>query len=100
MNMARASGVYALPEALDVEANIVTIIKRLDDLEAKKVQKVQIDKEGTMQLCLICKSMEHDVHSCPTLPTVQDIFFEHANGIGTYKQPMNNFPYSNTYNPG
>ena len=42
MNMARASGVYALPEALDVEANIVTIIRRLDDLEAKKVQKVQI----------------------------------------------------------
>ena len=38
MNMARASGVYALPEALDVEANIVTIIRRLDDLEAKKVQ--------------------------------------------------------------
>ena len=52
-----------------------------------------------MQLCLICKSMEHDVHSCPTLPIVQDIFFEQANGIGTYKQPMNNSPYSNTYFP-
>ena len=74
--------------------------KRLDDLEAKKVQKVQIANEGIMQLCLICQSMEHDVHSCPTLLAVQDMFFEQANAIGTYKQPMNNFPYSNTYNPG
>ena len=70
MNMARASGVYALPEALDVEANIVTIIRRLDDLEAKKVQEVQIVNEGITQPCLIRKSMEHGVQSCPTLPVV------------------------------
>ena len=99
VNKARSSGVYAILEGLDIQEKIATIIRRLDDLEAKKVQKVQIDKEGTMQLCLICKSMEHDVHSCPTLPIVQDIFFEQANGIGTYKQPMNNSPYSNTYFP-
>lgn len=97
---ARTNGVYTLPEGLDVQAKIVAIIRRLDDLEAKKVQKVQIANEGIMQLCLICKSMEHDVHSCPTLTAVQDMFFEQANAIGTYKQPMNNFPYSNTYNPG
>ena len=39
-NKTKASGVYALPESLDVQAKITTIIRRLDDLEAKKVQKV------------------------------------------------------------
>ncbi|RVW68387.1 hypothetical protein CK203_061685 [Vitis vinifera] len=74
VNRARASGVYALLEGLDVQAKIATIIRRLDNLEAKKVQKVHIANEEIMQLCLICKSMEHDTHSCPTLPVVQDMF--------------------------
>ena len=76
MNKARASGVYTLLEGLDVQEKIATIIRRLDDLEAKKVQKFQIANEGTMQPCLICKSMEHDVHSCLTLLVVQDMFSE------------------------
>ena len=42
MNKTKASRVYALPESLDIQAKITTIIRRLDDLEAKKVQKVQI----------------------------------------------------------
>ena len=76
MNKTKASRVYALPESLDIQAKITTIIRRLDDLEAKKVQKFQIANEGTMQPCLICKSMEHDVHSCLTLLVVQDMFSE------------------------
>ncbi|RVW72684.1 hypothetical protein CK203_056546 [Vitis vinifera] len=55
VNRARASGVYALLEGLDVQEKIATIIRRLDDLEAKKVQKFQIANEGTMQPCLILK---------------------------------------------
>ena len=74
VNRVRASGVYALLEGLDVQAKIATIIRRLDNLEAKKVQKVHIANEEIMQPCLICKSMEHDTHSCPTLPVVQDMF--------------------------
>ena len=53
-----------------------------------------------MQPCLICKSMEHDVHSYPSLPIVQDMFSEQANAIETYKQLMNSSSYSNTYNLG
>ena len=98
MNMEIASGVYSLLESLDVQAKIAIIIRRLDGLEAKKVQKVYIANEGTIQPCLICKSMEQDMHSCPTLPTIQDMFFEQANAIGTYKQPMNSSPYSNQEN--
>ena len=35
MNRARANGVYTLPESLDVQVKFVTIMRRLDDLEAK-----------------------------------------------------------------
>ena len=61
-------------------------MRRLDDLEAKGVQEVQIVNDGATQLCLICKSTEHGVQSCPTLPAVQDMFTEQANALGTYKQ--------------
>ncbi|RVW34657.1 Retrovirus-related Pol polyprotein from transposon 17.6 [Vitis vinifera] len=100
MNRARASGVYTLPEGLDVQAKLATVMRRLDDLEAKGVQEVQIVNDGVTQLCLICKSMEHGVQSCPILPVVQDMFIEQANALGTYKQYSSNSPYSNTYNPG
>ncbi|KAL6322464.1 hypothetical protein AAG906_008119 [Vitis piasezkii] len=100
MNRARASGVYTLPEGLDVQAKLATIMRRLDDLEAKGVQEVQIVNEGVTQLCLICKSMEHGMQSCPTLPVVQDMFMEQANALRTYKHYSSNSPYSNTYNSG
>ena len=100
VNRERASGGYALPESLNIQAKMAIIIRRLNDLEAKKVQEVHIANEGTMQPCLICKSMEHDMHSRPTLPEVQDMFFEQTNAIGTYRQPMHNSPYFNTYNSG
>ncbi|RVW14771.1 hypothetical protein CK203_091036 [Vitis vinifera] len=75
-------------------------MRKLDDLEAKGVQEVQIVNEGVTQLCLICKSTKHGVQSCPTLLAVQDMFSEQANALGTYKQYSSNSPYSNTYNPG
>ncbi|RVW16096.1 Retrovirus-related Pol polyprotein from transposon 17.6 [Vitis vinifera] len=46
MNRARASGVYTLPEGLDVQAKLTTVMRRLDDLEAKGVQEVQIVNDG------------------------------------------------------
>nr|CAN80848.1 hypothetical protein VITISV_015602 [Vitis vinifera] len=53
MNMARASGVYTLPKGLDVQAKFATIMRRLDDLEAKGVQEEQIVNERVTQVCLI-----------------------------------------------
>ncbi|RVW27247.1 hypothetical protein CK203_107142 [Vitis vinifera] len=49
MNMARASGVYTLPKGLDVQAKFATIMRRLDDLEAKGVQEEQIVNERVTQ---------------------------------------------------
>ena len=100
MNRARANGRYTLPEGLDVQAKFTTITKRLDDLEAKGVQEVQIVNDGVTQLCLICKSTEHGVQSCPTLLVVQDMFSKQANALRTYNQYFSNSPYSSTYNPG
>ncbi|KAL6312493.1 hypothetical protein AAG906_032857 [Vitis piasezkii] len=39
MSRVRASGVYILPEGLDVQAKFATIMRRLDDLEVKGVQE-------------------------------------------------------------
>ncbi|RVW93731.1 hypothetical protein CK203_043391 [Vitis vinifera] len=39
MDRARASGVYTLPEGLDIQAKFATVMRRLDDLEAKGVQE-------------------------------------------------------------
>ena len=100
MNKAKANEVYTLLEGLDVQAKFTTIMRRLDDLEAKRVQEVQIVNEGITQLCLICKSTEHGMQSCPTLLVVADMFSEQANASGTYKHYFSNSPYSNTYNPG
>ena len=100
MNKARASGVYTLLESLDVQVKFVTIMRRLDDLEAKGVQEVQIVNEGITQPFLICKSMEHGVQSCPTLLVVQDMLSKQANALRTYNQYFSNSPYSSTYNPG
>ena len=80
--------------------SFATIMRKLDDLEAKGVQEVQMVNEEVTQLCLICKSTEHGVQSCPTLLVVQDMFSEQANALGTYKQYSTNSPFSNTYNPG
>ncbi|KAL6348114.1 hypothetical protein AAG906_039269 [Vitis piasezkii] len=42
MNRARASGVYTLPEGLDVQAKLATVMRRLDDLEAKEKIAMQL----------------------------------------------------------
>ncbi|RVW46414.1 Retrovirus-related Pol polyprotein from transposon 297 [Vitis vinifera] len=100
MNRSRASGVYTLPEGLDVQAKFATVMRRLDDLEAKGVQEIEIVNDGVTQLCLICNFTEHGVQSCPTLPAVQDMFTKQVNALRTYNQYSSNSPHSNTYNPG
>ena len=73
MNKEKANGVYALSNGLDFQEKIATLTRRLDNLEAKKAQEVRNVNEEVMQGCLICKSMEHYVHSCPTLLNNKEI---------------------------
>ena len=45
MNRVRTTRVYNLSESLDVQAKFETIMRRLDDLEARGVQEIQIVSE-------------------------------------------------------
>ena len=53
----------------------------------KKVQEVQAISETPVQAmpCSICKSYEHLVEECPTIPVVRKMFGDQTNVIGQFK---------------
>ncbi|KAL6336136.1 hypothetical protein AAG906_010424 [Vitis piasezkii] len=57
MNKARASGVYTLPEGLDVQAKFATIMRRFDDLEAKGVQERHKVGDKTLEILVVLKQV-------------------------------------------
>ena len=63
-----------LNDGIDMKAKIVTMARRLEELEMKKMQEVQAISETPVQAmpCSICQSYEHLVEECPTIPTVRD----------------------------
>ena len=63
-------GMYVLNEDIDMKAKVVAMARRLEELEMKKVQEVQAIYETPVQAmpCSICKSYEHLVEECPTIP--------------------------------
>ncbi|RVW81509.1 hypothetical protein CK203_051876 [Vitis vinifera] len=81
------------------EAKFAAMVRRLEELEMKKVQEVQAISETPVQAmpCSICQSYEHLVDECPTIPAVREMFGDQANVIGQFK-PNNNASYGNTYN--
>nr|CAN76918.1 hypothetical protein VITISV_027710 [Vitis vinifera] len=79
MNRARASGVYSLLEGLDVQAKFATIMRRLDDLEAKRVQEknprgvnevFEVQKEDCNVVITLKNGKEYE---WPKLPVSEDI---------------------------
>ena len=60
------------------------MIRRLEELELKKIHEVQAVAETPVQVmpCPICQSYEHLVEECPTIPTVRKNFGDQANFIG------------------
>ncbi|RVW21672.1 Retrovirus-related Pol polyprotein from transposon 297 [Vitis vinifera] len=92
-------GMYVLNEDIDMKAKVAAMARRLEELEMKKVQEVQVIFETSMQVmpCSICQSYEHLVEECPTIPVVREMFGDQANVIGQFK-PNNNASYGNTYN--
>ncbi|RVW13817.1 Retrovirus-related Pol polyprotein from transposon 17.6 [Vitis vinifera] len=92
-------GMYVLNEDIDMKAKVAAMAKRLEELEMKKVQKVQAISETPVQAmpCSICQSYEHLVEECPIIPAVREMFGDQANVMGQFK-PNNNASYGNTYN--
>ncbi|RVW64761.1 hypothetical protein CK203_065856 [Vitis vinifera] len=92
-------GMYTLNEVIDMKAKVAAMARRLEELEMKKIQKVQAIYETPVQVmpCSICQSFEHLVEECPTIPVVREMFGDQENVIGQFK-PNNNASYGNTYN--
>ncbi|KAL6316622.1 hypothetical protein AAG906_018877 [Vitis piasezkii] len=92
-------GMYVFSEDMDMKAKFATMARRLEELELKKVQKVQAISQTPVQAipCSICQSYEHLVEECPTIPVVGEMFGDQANVVDQFK-PNNNAPYGSTYN--
>ena len=78
-------GMYVFSEDMDMKAKLATMVRRLEELELKKVQEVQAISETLVQAmpCSICQSYEHLVEECPTIPIVREMF-----GGVSYKQML------------
>ncbi|RVW12390.1 hypothetical protein CK203_099453 [Vitis vinifera] len=61
---------YILNDGIDMKAKIAAVARRLEELEMKKMQKVQAISQTSLQAmpCAIFLSYEHLVDECPTIP--------------------------------
>ncbi|KAL6315193.1 hypothetical protein AAG906_037425 [Vitis piasezkii] len=61
---------YILNDGIDMKAKIAAMARRLEELEMKKMQEVQAISRDTIAsyACSICRSFEHLVNKCPTIP--------------------------------
>ncbi|RVW63867.1 hypothetical protein CK203_055615 [Vitis vinifera] len=57
--------------SIDMKAKIAAMARRLEELEMKKMQEVQAISQTPLQAmpCSICRSYDHLVDECPTIPT-------------------------------
>ena len=92
---------YTLNEDVDMKAKFAAMTRRLEELELKKIHKVQVVVETPVQVksCPICQSYEHLVEECHTIPAVREMFGDQANVIGQFK-PNNNASYGLTTQVG
>ncbi|KAL6345663.1 hypothetical protein AAG906_017399 [Vitis piasezkii] len=67
---------YILNDGIDMKAKIAAMVRRLEELEMKKMQEVQAISQTPLQAmpCVICLSYEYLVEECPTIPTVREMF--------------------------
>ena len=51
------------------------MVRRLEELEMKKIQEVQAISQTPLQPmpCAICLSYEHLVNECPTIPAAREM---------------------------
>ena len=65
---------YILNDDIDMKTKIVAMARRLEELEMKKMQKVQAISQTSLQPvpCAISLSYEHLVDECPTIPAERE----------------------------
>ena len=93
-------GMYSLLEDMDMKAKVSTLVRRLEELEMRKLHEVQVVTEIPVpdKPCFICQSSKHLGEQCSTIPAMREMLVEQANVVGQFK-PSTDAPYGNTYNP-
>ena len=91
--------IFALSEDMEMKARISTLVRKVEELEGKRLHEVQAVTKNLAQAdpCINCQSTMHLKEHCPIAPSVRDLMSEHANVVGQYK-PQPNASYGNTYN--
>ncbi|RVW81881.1 hypothetical protein CK203_050811 [Vitis vinifera] len=67
---------YMLNDDIDMKAKIAVVARRLEKLEMTNMQPVQAISQTPLQAmsCSICRSYEHLVDECPTIPAEREMF--------------------------
>ena len=75
---------YSLPEDMDIKFKVLTLDRRLEEREMRKLHEVQAVTEIPVpnKPCFICQPTEHIGEQCPTIPVMREMFVEQANVVG------------------
>ncbi|RVW37774.1 hypothetical protein CK203_101717 [Vitis vinifera] len=67
---------YILNDGMNMKAKIAAMERRLEELEMNQMQEVQAISQTPLQAmpCAICRSYEHLVDECPTIPAEREMF--------------------------
>ncbi|RVX01149.1 hypothetical protein CK203_036123 [Vitis vinifera] len=67
---------YILNDGMSMKAKIAAMERRLEELEMNHMQEVQAISQTSLQAmpCAICRSYEHLVDECPTIPAKREMF--------------------------
>ncbi|RVW11685.1 hypothetical protein CK203_103466 [Vitis vinifera] len=81
---------YILNDSLNMKVKIAIMERRLEELEMMNMQPVQAISQTPLQAmpCAICRSYEHLVDECPTIPTEREMFGD----CNTYNSNWRDYP--------
>ena len=78
-----------LNENVDLQAKMIALTRRLEELEGKGFHEVNAiyDNPIYMEQCSNCQSIEQEVSGCPTIPAMGETLVEnHPNMSWNYEQ--------------
>ena len=69
---------YSLPEDMDMRAKVLTLARRLEELEIRKLHEVQAVTEVPVpnKPCFICQSTKHLGEQCLTITAMREMLVE------------------------
>ncbi|RVW73509.1 hypothetical protein CK203_060019 [Vitis vinifera] len=82
---------YSLNADIDMKAKIAAMARRLEELEMKNMQEVQAISQTPLlpMPCSICRSYEHLVEECPTIPAVREMFGDYNTYNSNWRDHLN-----------